>query len=118
VAVPILHQSEYLIATVQSALSDSELVELRDALIDRVIRHRARGVVIDLTVVDVLDSFASRTLRDIATMVRLRGARTVVVGIQPDIAFAMAQLGITLDNMTAALDVEAGLACLASGSRR
>jgi rsbT antagonist protein RsbS len=111
-AVPILKQSKYLIATIQSALTDSDLVQLRDALVDRVGSYRSRGVIIDVTALDVLDSFASRTLRDLAYMIRLRGAETVIVGIQPEVAFAMVQLGITLEDVTTALDLEEGLAYL------
>ena len=86
--VPILKQGPYLIATVQSALTDADLVGLRDAIVERVGRHRARGVIIDVTSLDVMDSFATGTLRDVAHMTRLRGARTVIVGIQPDVAYA------------------------------
>jgi len=107
--VPILRRSEFLIATIQSALSDSGLVNLRDALVEQVGRYRSRGVIIDLTALDVLDSFASRTLRDIAHIIRLRGAETVIVGVQPEVAFAMVQLGITLEKVSTALDLEEGL---------
>src|SRR5438445_4604359 len=108
-AVPILKQGDYLIATVQAALSDVELVELRQKLVERTGHFRARGVIVDVTALDVLDSFAARTLRDLAHMVRLRGAETVIVGIQPDVAFAMAQLGLTLEGVATALDLEEGL---------
>jgi rsbT antagonist protein RsbS len=111
-AVPILKQSLYLIATIQSALSDTDLVNLRDSLAEQVGRYRSRGVIVDVTALDVLDSFASRTLRDIAYMVRLRGAETVIVGIQPEVAFAMVQLGLTLQDIATALDLEEGLAYL------
>jgi rsbT antagonist protein RsbS len=111
-AVPILKQSPYLIATIQSALSDADLISLRDSLTEQVGRFRSRGVIVDVTALDVLDSFASRTLRDIAHMVRLRGAETVIVGIQPEVAFAMVQLGITLEDVATALDLEEGLAYL------
>ena len=74
-------------------------------------------MIIDVTVLDVLDSFASRTLRMIAEMVRLRGAETVIVGIQPDVAFAMVQLGLTLDGVTTVLDLEEGLAHLERSRR-
>jgi rsbT antagonist protein RsbS len=111
-AVPILKQSQYLIATIQSALSDAELLALRDSLTQQVGRYRSRGVIVDVTALDVLDSFASRTLRDVALMIRLRGAETVIVGIQPEVAFAMVQLGITLENVATALDLEEGLAYL------
>src|SRR5438552_195985 len=82
-AVPILKQGAYLIASIQSALTDSDLVQLRDALVGQVGSYRSRGVIVDVTALDVLDSFASRTLRDLAHMIRLRGAETVIVGIQP-----------------------------------
>ncbi|SRR5258705_7769143 len=110
--VPILKQGSYLIATVQSALSDTDLLHLRHALVDYIGRTRARGVILDLTAVDLLDSFATRTLRDIAQMTRLRGAQTVIVGIQPDVAFAMAQLGLALEGIATALDLEGGLSYL------
>src|SRR5206468_4750147 len=84
--VPILKQRDYLIASVQSVLSDQDLVQLRDDLAERVGRFRSRGVIVDVTVLDVIDSFATRTLRAIAHMLRLRGAETVIVGIQPEVA--------------------------------
>ena len=110
--VPILKQGNYLIASIQSALSDEDLVRLRDDLADLVGRHRARAVIVDVTALDVLDSFATRTLRAIAYMTKLRGAETVIVGIQPDVAFAMVQLGLTLEDVPTSLDLEEGLAFL------
>jgi rsbT antagonist protein RsbS len=110
--VPILKQHHYLIATVQAALSDADLVQFRDALVQRVGKFRSQGVIVDVTALDVIDSFASRTLRDLAHMVQLRGAETVIVGIQPEVAFAMVQLGLGLEGVTTALDLEEGLAYL------
>ena len=110
--VPILKQGPYLIATVQAALTDADLLGLRDALVDRIGQARSRGVIVDVTALDVLDSFATRTLRDLAHMIRLRGAETVIVGIQPEVAFAMAQFGLTLEGITTTLDLEEGLAYL------
>jgi rsbT antagonist protein RsbS len=107
--VPILKQSKYLIASIQAELSDADLLQLRDDLVERVGRFRSAGVIIDVTVLDVLDSFAARMLRSIAHMVRLRGAETVVVGIQPDVAMAMVQLGLSLEDVITALDLEDGL---------
>ncbi len=112
--VPILKQGEILIASIQSALSDHDLVQLRDDLADRVGRFRSSGVIIDVTALDVLDSFATRTLRGIAQTTRLRGAQTVIVGIQPEVAMAMVQLGLALDNVPTVLDLEEGLALLAA----
>src|SRR3990170_2700558 len=111
-AVPILKQGNYLIASIQAALTDADLFELRNALVTQVGRFRSRGVVVDVTALDVMDSFAARTLRDIAQMTRLRGAETVIVGIQPEVAFAMVQLGLTLEEVATALDLEEGLAYL------
>jgi rsbT antagonist protein RsbS len=114
--VPILEQGDVLIASIQAALSDADLAELRDDLAQRVGRLRTRGVIIDVTALDVLDSFATRTLRGIAYTAKLRGASTIVVGIQPDVAFAMVQLGLSLDGIMTALDLEEGLAAIAKGS--
>jgi rsbT antagonist protein RsbS len=116
--VPILKQGDYLIASIQSVLSDSDLVQLRDNLGERVGTYRSRGVIIDVTVLDVIDSFATRTLRAIALMLKLRGADTVIVGIQPDVAFAMVQLGLTLEGVGTALDLEEGLAYLNIKTKR
>ncbi len=110
--VPILKQGDFMIASIQSALTDHDLLQLRDNLGERVGSLRTRGVVIDVTALDVMDSFACHTLRDIAQMLRLRGAETAVVGIQPDVAFAMVQLGLTLEGVSTALDLEEGLALL------
>jgi rsbT antagonist protein RsbS len=113
VLVPLLKQGAFLIATVQSAVSDTDFVNLRKSLMDKVRVCRSKGVIVDLTAIDVLDSFACRTLRDIAQMISLQGAVTVVVGIQPEVAFSMVQLGSTLEGVAAALDLEEGLAYLA-----
>ncbi len=107
--VPILKQGDYLIASVQSSLDDSELLQLRDDLVAKISKVRAKGVIIDVTILDVMDSFATRILRDIAHMIKLRGAPTVVVGIQPDVAFTMVQLGLSLGHIETALDLEEGL---------
>src|SRR5690606_40816210 len=111
-AVPILKQHDYLIATVQATLTDSDMMQLQNDLAERVGRFRSKGVIIDVTVLDVMDSFACRMIRTIAQVIRLRGAETVLVGIQPDVAFAMVQLGLSLDNVPTALDLEDGLALL------
>ena len=110
--VPILKQGGYLIASIQSALSDQDLLQLRDDLAERAGRFRSRGIIIDVTVLDIMDSFACRTLRSIAHILRLRGAETAIVGIQPEVAFAMVQLGLALGEVQTALDLEEGLALL------
>jgi rsbT antagonist protein RsbS len=110
--VPILKQGAILIATVQAALTDSDTERLRQDLMDRVSQSRAQGIIVDVTAIDVMDSFAARSLRTIAHMTRLRGADTVIVGLQPEVAFAMVQLGLVFDDMYTALDLEEGLALL------
>ncbi len=116
--VPILKQGSFLIASIQSVLSDADLLQLRDDLADRVGKSRSRGVIIDVTVLDVIDSFATRTLRAIAHMLKLRGAETVIVGIQPEVAFAMVQLGLTLEGVGTSLDLEEGLTFLDQQTKR
>jgi rsbT antagonist protein RsbS len=106
----ILRQGPYLIASIHTALDDSQLVRFQQDLVARIGSDRARGVVIDVAALDVLDSFGTRTLRDIAEMARLRGAVTVIVGIQPDVAFTMVELGMDTGGVRTALDLEEGLA--------
>jgi rsbT antagonist protein RsbS len=114
VPVPILKQGDALVASIQAALMDRDLVQLRDDIADQIGRFRSRGVIIDVTALDVLDSFATRTLRSIAYTAKLRGANTVIVGIQPEVAFSMVQLGLSLDGVATMLDLEEGLAHLRS----
>ena len=110
--VSILKQRDYLIASIQSDLTDSEVVTLRDSLLAEVALHRSRGVIVDVAALDVIDSFVSRSLSTVALTNRLRGAKTVVVGIRPEVAVAMSQFGLGLDAIETALDLEAGLELL------
>jgi rsbT antagonist protein RsbS len=111
-SVPILRQGPYLIASIQSALTDSEVLQLRDDLAAQVGKFRARGIIIDVAAMDVIDSYVSRSLRSIALTTRLRGAETVIVGIQPDVAIAMVQFDLNLEAVHTALDLEEALALL------
>ena len=112
--VSILRQGPYLVASVHTALDDSEMIRFQNDLIAQIGKDRSRGVIIDVAALDVLDSFGSKTLRNIAEMARLRGAVTVIVGIQPDVAFAMVQLGMGTGTVPTALDLEEGLVFLNS----
>jgi rsbT antagonist protein RsbS len=116
--VSILRQGPHLIASIHTALDDSQLLRFQRDLIDRIGQYRSRGIIIDVAALDVLDSFGSRTLRNIAEMARLRGAVTVIVGIQPDVAFAMVLLGMDTGTVHTALDLEEGLAYLAARAGR
>jgi rsbT antagonist protein RsbS len=111
-AVPILKQGPFLIASIQAALTDTDVLRLQDDVMQQVGRFRSRGIIVDVTALDVMDSFVSRSLRGIAHMTRLRGAETVIVGIQPEVAFAMVQLGTNFEDVHTALDLEEGLAFL------
>ncbi len=111
-SVAIVRQGDYLIASVQSDLSDNEVLRLRDDLAERVGRLRLRGIIIDVGALDVIDSFVARSLRSIAVTARLRGADTVVVGIQPDVAIAMVQFRLNLEPLQAALDLDEALVLL------
>ena len=110
--VSILRQGDNLIASIHTALDDSEMVRFQRNLIEQIGRDRARGVIIDVAALDVLDSFGARMLRTLAEMARLRGAETVIVGIQPDVAFSMVALGLGTGTVHTALDLEEGLAYL------
>jgi rsbT antagonist protein RsbS len=107
--VPILAQAPYLIASAQDALTDADLVGLQNDLLAEAQRHRSRGVVVDVTSLDVIDSFSVRTLQSLAIMLRLRGVDTVIVGIQPSVAIAMAELGLSILDVPTALDLDEGL---------
>jgi rsbT antagonist protein RsbS len=108
----ILKQGAYLIASVQSALTDTEVIELRDSILEWVAKYRSTGVIVDVAALDIIDSFAARSLSTVARTNRLRGAKTIVVGIQPEVAVAMSQFGLRLDHAYTALDLEAGIQLL------
>lgn len=111
--VSILRQGDTLVASVHTALDDSEMVRFQNDLVSQIGEYRARGVIIDVAALDVIDSFASRTLQMIADIARLRGAHTVIVGIRPEVAFAMVRLGIGMGEVATALDLEEGISHLA-----
>ena len=111
-SVAILRQGDYLIASIQSDLSDTEVLALRDELAERVGRLRVRGLVVDVAALDVIDSFVARALRSIALATRLRGAETVVAGIRPEVAFALVQFRLNLEPLRAALDLDEAIALL------
>jgi rsbT antagonist protein RsbS len=111
-SVAILRQGDHLIASIQSDLSDSEILSFRDELAERVGRERARGVIVDVTALDVIDSFFARSLRALAVIARLRGAETVIVGIQPDVAIAIVHFKLNLDPLRTALDLDEAHAVL------
>jgi rsbT antagonist protein RsbS len=117
-SVAILRKGDCIIASIQSDLSDTEVLALRNDLIERVSRFRARGIVVDVSALDVIDSFVARALRSITVAARLRGARTIIVGIQPDVAVAMVQFRLNLEPLRTALDLDEALALLETWTDR
>jgi rsbT antagonist protein RsbS len=107
--VSILSQAAYLIVSIHTALDDSQMTRLQTELIEQVGRQRSRGIIVDVSTLDVLDSFATRTLVQLAEVARLRGAETVIVGIGPEVAIAMVQLSLQVTFVPTALDLEEGL---------
>jgi rsbT antagonist protein RsbS len=115
--VAILPQGDYLIASVQRDLSDTEVLELRDELAELVGVRRVHGVIVDVSALDVIDSFVARALGSIAVTAKLRGADTVIAGIRPDVAIAMVHFKLDLAPIRAALDLDEAIALL-EGARR
>jgi rsbT antagonist protein RsbS len=110
--VSILRQGDYLLASINAALDDGEMLRFQEELVERIGQDRARGVIVDVAALDVLDSYGTHTLGALAEMARLRGAETVIVGVSPDIAFTMVRLGMSIANVHTALDLEQGLELL------
>jgi rsbT antagonist protein RsbS len=110
--VAVLAQGPYLIAAVQGDLTDSQVLDLRDNLAERIGRHRMKGIVVDVSALDVIDSFVARALRELAVIAKLRGAETIIVGIQPDVAIAMVHFKLNLTPLKTALDLDEALALL------
>ena len=108
-AVSIMRQGNDLIASVHTALDDSQLARFQRDLNYRIGERRTRMVIIDVAALDVVDSFAANILCACATMARLRGAELTVVGIQPDVALTMVELGLTTGQARTALDLEDGM---------
>jgi rsbT antagonist protein RsbS len=110
--VAFLRQGPYLIASIQSDLSDREVMGLRQELAERIGRYRSRGIVIDVAALEVIDSFVARALSAIVLTAKLRGAETVIVGIHPDAAIAMVQFRLNLQPLRVVLDLDEATALL------
>jgi len=116
--VSILRQGSHLVASIHTALDDTQMVRFRCKLGEAISGGHVRGVLIDVTALDVLDSFGSRAVSDIAEMARLHGATAVIVGVQPQLALAMVRLGIDAGAIPTALDLEDGLEVVDGAGRR
>lgn len=113
----IIKQRDYLIAILGESSTDAQLVQFQTDLSEQVGKHRSNAVILDVGLLQVIDSFTARVLSQLAGTLRLRGARPVVVGVRPEVAFSMVRLGLTLDGVSTALDLDAGLDLLDSPKR-
>lgn len=110
--IPILKMGEYLLVTIQIDMDDRLVMNLQDALTAEIVKHHARGVLMDISCLDMVDSFIGRMLSTISAMSHILGAVTVVVGMQPAVAITIVELGMNLKNIHTALNVEHGLTLL------
>jgi len=115
--IPILKMGEYLLVTIQVDMHDRLALALQDDLTQKIVSARAKGVLIDISALDVVDSFIGRTLADIASMSRVLDAETVVVGMRPAVAITLVELGLSLTGVRTALDVDRGMALIARHAR-
>ena len=110
--IPILRMGRFLLVTIQVDMHDQLALTLQDDLTRRIVDDRAKGVLIDISSLDVVDSFIGRMISNIASMARVLDAHTVVVGMQPAVAITLVELGLTLEGVRTALNVERGMALL------
>lgn len=107
--IPILKMGSFLLVTIQVDMHDRLAIALQDDLTERILRDHARGVLIDISALDIVDSFIGRMLGNIAGMARILDAETVVVGMQPSVAITLVELGLSLPGIRTALNVERGM---------
>jgi rsbT antagonist protein RsbS len=110
--IPILKMGEFLLVTIQVDMHDRLAMNLQDDLTEKVVQHRARGVLIDISALEIVDSFIGRMLGNIAAMARVLDAETVLVGMQPAVAITLVELGLSLKGVRTALNVERGMEVL------
>jgi rsbT antagonist protein RsbS len=110
--IPILKMGEFLLVTIQVDMHDRIAMTLQDDLTNQVVKTRARGVLIDISSLEIVDSFIGRMLANIAAMSRILDAQTVVVGMQPSVAITLVELGLSLEGVHTALNVDKGMAFL------
>lgn len=111
--VSIIRLGPNLLVTIQDELRDTQVLEMHDQIAQTIERHAPRGLLLDLTLMEVVDSFMAHTINQIAAIARLMGTRTVVSGLQPGVAITLVEMGLDLPHLTTALDVEQGLLRLA-----
>ncbi len=112
--IPILKMGEFLLVTIQVDMHDRLALTLQDDLTSQIVKHRTHGVLIDISALEIVDSFIGRMLASIASMAHLLDAETVVVGMQPAVAITLVELGLPMTGIRTALDVEKGMTALRS----
>ena len=112
IRIPILQIENFLVASIQTELHDQTAIQFKDDLLERIYDTKARGLVLDLTAIDVVDSFIARIIGDLAEMAGLMGATGVVTGLQPAVAITLVELGVELRGVVTALDLEKGISTL------
>ena len=115
--IPILKMGRYLLVTIQVDMHDRLAMALQDDLMEQIRRHHAEGVLIDISALDLVDSFIGRMLGNIAAMARILDADTVVTGMRPAVAITLVELGLSLTGVRTALDVDRGMALIARHAR-
>ncbi|HEX6948274.1 MAG TPA: STAS domain-containing protein [Nitrospira sp.] len=115
--IPILKMGPYLLVTIQVDMHDRVAMTLQDELTERIVSERAKGVLLDISTVDVVDSFIGRMISNIASMSRVLDAETVVVGMRPAVAITLVELGLALPSVRTALNVDAGMTLLKSARK-
>jgi rsbT antagonist protein RsbS len=113
--IPILKMGEFLLVSIQVDMHDRLAMTLQDDLTDRIVKTRARGVLIDISSLEVVDSFIGRMIGNIAAMSRVLDAQTVVVGMRPAVAITLVELGLSLTGVRTALNVEQGMRLISDG---
>jgi rsbT antagonist protein RsbS len=115
--IPILKMGPYLLVTIQVDMHDRVAMALQDELTDQIVKQRAHGVLLDISSVEVVDSFIGRMIGNIAAMSKVLDAETVVVGMRPAVAITLVELGMALPGVRTALNVDAGMALLKSAGK-
>ena len=110
--IPILQIEQFLVASIQVALHDASAVQFKDDLLDRIHDTKARGLILDLTAMDVVDSFLGKLIGDVTEMAGLMGTTVVITGLQPAVAITLVELGLDLPGVVTALNLEKGMARL------
>jgi len=110
--IPILKMGQFLLVTIQVDMHDQLAITLQDDLTNRIAKERSRGVLLDISALDVVDSFIGRMIANISSMARVLDAQTVVVGMQPAVAITLVELGLPLEGVHTALNVEKGMTLL------